>query len=116
MEEPKTNKSKAPDPQISTSFPNDNDKHIDYVVVYKKIANATSEKDFEKEKYRQLFFQQIEKESIEFMELSDSDFYENGSKLVFVLLHCPLKRLLVEAEAIGLEMKLISVKTITNLI
>ena len=100
--ESKVMNSLSNDTQLSTSFPNQNEKNIDYVIVYKKPEESGTEQ----ETYCNLFFKQIENESIELMYLDDSEFFENETKFVYVLLHCPIKRLLIEAEAIGLEMNL----------
>lgn len=93
--------------QICTSFPSQNDKHIDYVIKYEKNLNEDEEAKIDKKSYRRLFFNLIEKENIKVTKLR---IQIKNEEHVFALLHCPIERLLKEAEKIKLEMKLKSVR------
>lgn len=95
--------------QICTSFPSRNHIHIDYVIKYEKQLDEDQEVQIEKKSYRRLFFNLVEKERIEVHKIRIQIKQEEH---VFALLHCPLKRLLKEAESIKLEMKLKSVSNI----
>jgi hypothetical protein len=98
-------------PQIRTSFPNDVTKHIDYVIKYEKHSISEPDLDqLEHESYRKLFFDEITKQSIEIYPL---EVKSHGKRHIYALLHCPMERLLVEAETIKLEMNL---KTVLFLI
>lgn len=93
------------DLQILTSFPNFNNKHIDYVIVY-EVINENEFKDLEKVKIRKKrdeFFMQLIVESFEIYNIKID--YENKN-FIYALLHCPTVRLLEEAEAMRLEMRL----------
>ena len=91
--------------QILTSFPNQNEKHIDYVICYKKIDESVQidEESHKKGLARQAFFKKLKEEKFDIHEIVHK-------KMVFVLLHCQMERLLEEAEMIRLEMKLKDVK------
>ncbi|CAF0718472.1 unnamed protein product [Brachionus calyciflorus] len=92
------------EPQITTSFPNNNQKRIDYVIFYKYSDDETNNQDFEeKQKFRKKFLESISEESIEYYDLK---FNRQNEKHHFLLLHCPLKRLFKEAENLKLEMRL----------
>jgi hypothetical protein len=99
--------------QELTSFPNDNLKHIDYVIVYEVHSNDNpDEKINEINKMREDFFIQLKKESIDIYTI---EYEENDKKYIYALLHCSLDRLLQEAETIKLEMKLKNVRFLFNL-
>jgi hypothetical protein len=100
---------KSEEPQILTSFPNNNSKHIDYVIKYEE-RTISDHKQLEHESYRKLFFDEIKKQSIEIYPL---EVKSHGKRHIYALLHCPMERLLVEAETIKLEMNL---KTVLFLI
>ena len=90
--------------QACTSFPNNNKKHIDFVLTYQeKLANE-DENDEKEMSIREEFFTQLTIEKVESFEIE----YENkdGVRKIMKLLHCPLERLLIEAEKINLEMPL----------
>ena len=93
--------------QILTSFPNANDKHIDYVLVYRRFPDEESNR-FKKKclENRQKFFERLENETIE---VYDIEMKNEKDEFVYALLHCSTERLLKEAEYINLEMKLKSV-------
>lgn len=96
------------EPQIGTSFPNDNRKHIDYVIKYAKlqldkIDHDDIKENIVKESYRRLFFEQV---AIENIEIYDIVIKHEEKEHCYVLLNCPMKRLLTEADTTKLEMKL----------
>jgi hypothetical protein len=93
--------------QILTSFPNSNAKHIDYVIAYKEGNNDDPDKKAEIESMRNAFFEALVNETID---ISYIRFEKNEQIQVYALLHCPVERLLKEAEAMKLEMKLKNVK------
>ena len=96
-------------PQLLTSFPNRNDKHIDYVIVYDKLE----ETDFytlenqQKRVVRRAFFEKLRAENFEIYEIEHKKY--NRTR-VFTLLNCSIERLLEEAELIRLEMTLKDVR------
>lgn len=90
--------------QILTSFPNNNMKHIDYVIVYEEPRDRLDEQDLKIIQKRKEFFENLKENSFELVDLEVD--IGNGKKRVFSLLHCPLNRLLQEAEHIRLEMRL----------
>ena len=92
--------------QILTSFPNDNIKHIDYVIIYEEQLDRDhlDERDLKIVQKRKEFFENLKENSFELVDLEVD--IGNGKKRVFTLLHCPLNRLLQEAEHIRLEMRL----------
>ena len=98
--------------QLLTSFPNRNDKHIDYVIVYDKL----DENEFytfdnqQKHAVRRAFFDRLTGESFDIYQIEHKKC--NRTK-VFTLLHCSTERLLEEAELIRLEMILKNVSIIS---
>ena len=92
-------------PQLLTSFPNLNDKHIDYVIVYEKIeeSKANESDNVKKTLARQAFFEKLKSEKIDIYEMESK---EKNKTFIFVLLHCPVERLFEEAELTRLEMVL----------
>ena len=95
--------------QTCTSFPNQNQKHIDYVIKYEKLLTQDPDTQLESKSYRRLFFNLVTEEQIEIYKLR---IQIEDEEHVFALLHCPLERLLKEAERSKLEMKLKSVTKI----
>ena len=87
--------------QILTSFPNLNEKHIDYVIVY-KVLEETIENE-QCLKTREDFFKQLQKESFDIYNINAE---EKDEQVVYCLLHCQASRLLHEAENIHLRMQL----------
>ncbi|CAF1052365.1 unnamed protein product [Brachionus calyciflorus] len=85
--------------QRTTSLPNDNQKRIDYVLIHKCSNNLIGLQKIEKFKNS---FKEGEEELIEFYELN----FEQDQNHQFLLLHCPLKTLLKEAENFKLPMRL----------
>ena len=60
---------------------------------------------------RQAFFQKIQEDGLELEFIKFKTKKENHT---YVLLHCPLERLMVEAERTNLQMKIDKVKNISN--
>ena len=91
--------------QILTSFPNSNNKHIDYVILYESNDkyDMISAQMLKAEQRREQFFQQLKQETFEIYNIEQ---VKDDRKYVFCLLHCPVKRLMREAEFMQLEMKL----------
>ena len=88
--------------QLAHCLPNQNNKYIDYVIIYNKTAKDDEKSKFAEE-IRKEFFNELLRErfEIEFLDVS------NGNQTqVYALLHCPVDRLLQEAETIRLEMRL----------
>ena len=90
--------------QILTSFPNTNDKHIDYVLVYENLDSVPNGR-FKKKclANRKIFFDRLQKESFEIYTLEAKS---KNDDMTYALLHCATERLLKQAEYINLEMKL----------
>ena len=91
-------------PQSPTSFPSQNKKHIDYVITYKDHADDNQEKRAKKTKERKIFFEKLQEEEgleVEILEFGTGEELHN-----YALIHCPLERLMTEAEKIKLNMKL----------
>lgn len=92
--------------QVLTSLPNANDKHIDYVLVYRNIADDDTKinRRFKRKcnENRKRFFERLEKETFEIKNIQMDD----EKNEVYALLHCSTERLLKEAEYTNLEMKL----------
>ena len=92
------------------SFPNDNSKIIDYIIVYEDFdGDTTDPAKIKILKKRKEFFKQLKVESFELYDLQNE---HDGKKTTFTLLHCPVERLLQEAENFRLEMRLKNVNLI----
>ena len=90
--------------QLLTSFPNDNSKHIDYVLDYKlHDEDEFDHKKSKKEKVRQAFLKALESSAFVIQRMEEKS-KVGGATQVFVLLSCSTERLLQEAETIRLEM------------
>lgn len=87
--------------QILTSFPDQNEKHIDFVIAYEQLNN--SPEDQECLKKRAEFFKELEKESFNIYDINPQSTHD---KFGYVLLNCSTERLLREAESIHLKMPL----------
>ena len=96
----------AVDLQVLTSFPNFNNKHIDCVIAYEEISDEEpiSKQNQKIKLKRKEFFDDLKRQSFELFDIENE--LENSRKIVFTLLHCPLERLLQEAENTRLEMRL----------
>ncbi|RNA37458.1 hypothetical protein BpHYR1_031974 [Brachionus plicatilis] len=93
------------EPQITSCFPNDNTKRIDYVIFYKYSEQSVDSEDFKlKETNRNNFLDAVQKESI--ILNKELKFKTKNETNHYILLHCPLERLLKQAERIKLEMRL----------
>ncbi len=111
--------------QICTSFPNDNSKHIDFVIHMRdkteKIIHLKENTDeiineggkfsvdeinayFSKLEAREAMMKEIRQEGIEIYEYPP--FEKGASTHRYILLNCPNERLLKEAEEIKLQVKL----------
>ena len=88
-------------PQIATSFPNHNDKHIDYVIAY--TQNDDDKDQAEREANRAAFFKEVREQDIE---VKFIEFKTGKENHVYALLHCSIDRLMAEAEQVNLDMKL----------
>ena len=84
------------DPQLLTSFPNSNEKLIDYVIAYEK--DEQSEK---KKLIQAAFFTRLKNEGFEIYEIEHK--HEKKTH-VYALLNCSMERLLEEAELTRLEL------------
>ena len=89
--------------QLTTSFPGENHKPIDYVIVYKHSNKIDSKEKKEKDQVRQSFFDKLRDEKLELKHL---EFRSNTEMHNYVLIHCPLERLMKEAQLIKLQMRL----------
>ena len=94
--------------QIGTSFPGDNNKHIDYVIKYKHEYDDASTKQ-----KRINFFNRLKEEGLETYEIKIEN-KDEKCDTVYVLVNCSLDRLLKEAENIKLEMRLKTVNLNIN--
>ena len=83
-------------------FPNDEEKHIDYVIYYKTTPKTTEEAKKMREKFKK---QLEEKESIEIYELKIQK-QQKDAESTYLLLNCPLNRLMIEAERLHLYVPL----------
>ena len=90
--------------QITTSFPNENEKQIDYVIVYKD--NEKNKNVAYKMQVRDEFFEKLRQENVEVKFIE----FKTGNEIrVYALIHCPNERLMVEAEKIKLRLPINSV-------
>jgi hypothetical protein len=96
--------------QILTSFPNDNEKHIDYVILYKQFSDAElkSRKKQRIERMRQLFFEKLRRESFDIYYLNFLDV--DNQNYVYALLNCSTERLLEEFSHLNYELQLKNVR------
>lgn len=90
--------------QLLTTFPNDNQKRIDYVIAYKYDQKDQDDESFQKkEAVRQEFLKLLHNETINVYTIK---FRKKDDWHVYYLLNCPIDRLLDEAERVKLEMKI----------
>ena len=92
-------------PQLLTSFPNQNDKLIDFVIVYEKL-------DTEKNEVQKAFFHELKSQGFDIYQL---EHMHSGKTKIFALLNCSMDRLLEEAELSRLNMMLKNVKFINKI-
>jgi hypothetical protein len=87
--------------QLLTHYPDDNLKQIDYIIKFKPPKRIEVQ-------YRiEAFFKEIISHQIQVKYLNVRNIKnENNDDFTYALLHCPLERLLIEAETIKLEMDL----------
>ena len=93
--------------QYLTSFPSQNDKHIDFVIAYKPMQETPENMLCLNKRYE--FFNGLKKENFEIFHIESS---AASNRLCYALLHCKTERLLKEAEAIRLKMKLKNVRIV----
>jgi len=93
--------------QLLTSFPNQNEKLIDYVLVYDKLDETQHTKSQSKLIARRAFFDKLKEEKFSIYEIEHK--CENKTK-IYALLNCSTERLLEEAELVRLEMILKNVR------
>ena len=93
--------------QVGTCFPNNNSKHIDYVICYRETFDENEEFNQKAKSARQAFFDKLKAEGVEIYYLEEK---ESDETVIYALIHCSLDRLLIEAEAINLEMPLKDVR------
>jgi hypothetical protein len=89
--------------QLTTSFPGENHKPIDYVIVYKHSNNIDPKEKKDKDQVRQSFFNKLKDEKLELKHL---EFRSNSEVHNYVLVHCPIERLMKEAQLVKLQMRL----------
>ena len=94
--------------QNLTSFPNQNRKHIDYVLVFEEEKPSAEEEI--KKAIRQAFNEALKNESFEIYRIEHAC---DNKKLIFILLNCPDERLLDEAEIMKIQMTLKNVSFLT---
>ena len=87
--------------QFLTSFPNQNEKHIDFVIAYKPLEVCPA--NTEALNKRSEFFNELKKESFDVFYIDSST---TNDQSCYALLHCHTERLLKEAEAVRLKMQL----------
>ena len=86
-------------------FPNDQTKHIDYVIHYKQTDKT--ERDIELKKSRNKFITQLKvREGFEIHKIIKIKDKPENSKSIYLLLNCSLERLMQEAERMHLELPL----------
>ena len=90
--------------QLLTYYPDDNLKQIDYIIKFKPPKRIEVQFRIE------AFFKEIISHQIQVKYLNVRNIQnikdENNDDFTYALLHCPLERLLIEAETIKLEMDL----------
>ena len=91
--------------QLLTSFPNRNDKHIDYVLVYDKLEGTNLDTFENKQKWtvRRAFFDRLRAERFDTYVIEQNKYNKTR---VFALFSCSKERLLEEAELVRLELTL----------
>ena len=100
-----TNAKNKTNPQNLTSFPNQNEKHIDYVIYYEKLddVDVNDSDSLKKDTARKAFFAALKAENIDVYEIEEK---QDEKTFIFALLHCSIERLLEEAELTRHEMVL----------
>jgi formylmethanofuran dehydrogenase subunit E len=88
-------------PQLLTSFPNSNEKLIDYVIVYEKLDNENDEHSAKKKLIQTAFLTKLKNGGFEIYEIEHK--HEKKTH-VYALLNCSNDRLLEEAELSRLDM------------
>ena len=90
--------SKQPIKKINLNyFPNDQTKHIDYVIHYKD--NLKTENNVELKKIRNKFIKQIKvSEGFDIHKIIKKKDKPENSKSIYLLLNCPIERLMQEGK------------------
>ena len=85
-------------------FPNDQTKHIDYVIYYEDKPNIKNKE--EKKEMREKIKKLIENEGFDIHQIEWKSNKQENSKSIYLLLNCSLERLMQEAERMHLEIPL----------
>ena len=94
-------------------FPNDQTKHIDYVIQFKDNAETDANPEFDR--IRKKFIDQlVEKEKFEIQKIVKKKDNPQNTKSTYLLLHCSLERLMEEAERMRLELPLKNASSICS--
>ena len=94
-------------------FPNDQKKHIDYVIQFKDGPGTDPDQNPEYRRIRQKFINQlIENEKFEIETIVKKKDHPQNTKSTYLLLNCPLERLMAEAERMKMEIPLKNVNFI----
>ena len=93
--------------QLLTSFPNDNNKHIDYVIAFRSVEANDQNGELLAKRFE--FFNELKKEAFELYPIEGSAM---TGQLNYMLLHCSTERLLKEAETVRLKMQLKNVSKV----
>ena len=88
-------------PQLLNSFPNQNDKTIDYVIVYEKPEDDKDDHIQRRKIVQEAFFDKLKSQGFDVYEIEHKH-YEKS--MTFVLLNCSMDRLLEEAELSRVEL------------
>lgn len=89
-------------------FPKSHQKHIDFVIFYKETTETQNSKEIKK--FRTKFFKKLKHEGFDLYYIKQRDCDDDKIMYVYVLLNCPLDRLMDEAERMALELPLILVR------
>jgi hypothetical protein len=90
-------------PQLLTSFPNQNEKLIDFVIAYEKLADENGGADVNRKIVQKAFFHKLKIEGFDIYEME----HTHKEKIkIFALLSCSMDRLLEEAELTRLKIPL----------
>jgi hypothetical protein len=86
-------------------FPNDQTKHIDYVIFYKDTPKT--DKNIEIKQMRNKFIKQLKmREGFQIQKITRKRTKIENSRSNYLLLNCSLERLMTEAERMHLELPL----------
>lgn len=91
--------------QLLTHYPDDNLKKIDYIIKFKPPKRVEVQYRIEAF-FKEIISHQIQVKYLNVRNIKNIKDNENNDDFTYALLHCPLERLLIEAETIRLEMDL----------